>query len=170
MKRLLADVNVVLDAVLERGPRLDAAAKLWMAAETKRVEALVPAHGVTTLFYLLAREKGAPFARRIVGSVVATFGIAAVDRVVIGRALALNWPDFEDAVCAAAAEAAGCEAIVTGDPKGFPEASLPVLSPETAVALLEGRPPDRVGEAPAVAYRTRSGARGPRETTSRRKP
>jgi len=170
VRRLLADVNVVLDAVLERGPRSDAAAKLWMAAETKRVEALVPAHGVTTLFYLLAREKGAPFARRIVGSVVGTFGIAAVDRAVIARALALTWPDFEDAVSAAAAEAAGCEAIVTGDPKGFPEASLPVLSPETAVALLEGGPPDRVAEAPAVAYRTRSGARGSRGITSRRKP
>jgi len=169
VKRLLADVNVVLDAVLERGPRSGAAGKLWMAAETKRVEALVPAHGVTTLFYLLAREKGAPVARRVVGSVVATFGIAAVDRAVIGRALALAWPDFEDAVCAAAAEAAGCEAIVTGDPKGFPGSSLPVLSPETAVALLEGRPPDRVAEAPGT-YTARSGSRrGPAGSTSSRK-
>jgi predicted nucleic acid-binding protein len=170
VKRLLADVNVVLDAVLERGPRSDAAAKLWMAAEKRRVEALVPAHGVTTLFHLLAREKGAPFARRIVGSVVATFGIAAVDRVVIGRALALAWPDFEDAVGAAAAEAAGCEAIVTRDPKGFPECSIPVLSPETAIALLEGGPPDRAAEAPAAAYGARSGSRpGPRGRTGRRK-
>jgi hypothetical protein len=96
--------------------------------------------------YLLAREKGAPFARRIVGSVVATFGIAAVDAAVIGRALALTWPDFEDAVCAAAAELAGCDAIVTGDPKGFPGSSMPVLSAETAVAFLEGGPPDRVAE------------------------
>lgn len=171
MKRLLADVNVVLDAVLERGPRSDAAARLWMAAETKRVEALVPAQGVTTLFHLLARERGARFARRIVGSVVATFGIAAVDRAVIGRALALTWPDFEDAVCAAAAEAAGCEAIVTGDPRGFPESSLPVLSPETAVALLEGRPPDRVTEAPAVAHRAGpESRRGRRGTGARRRP
>ena len=168
MKRILADVNVVLDAVLERGPRSSAAAKLWMAAEEKRVEALMPAHGVTTLFYLLARERGAPFARRIVSGVVGTFGIAAVDRAVIGRALALAWPDFEDAVCAAAAESAGCEAIVTGDPKGFPESSLPVLSPESAVALLTGGP-DRVAET-SVAYGARTGSRRrPLGTPSRRK-
>jgi predicted nucleic acid-binding protein len=170
VRRLLTDVNVVLDAVLERGPRSDAAAKLWMAAETGRVEALLPAHGVTTLFYLVARAKGAPFARRIIGSVAATFGIAAVDRVVIGRALTLAWPDFEDAVCAAAAEVAGCEAIVTGDPKGFPDCSIPVLSPETAVALLEAGPPDRVAETPAAAYSARSGSRpGSAGTRSRRK-
>lgn len=169
MKRLLVDVNVVLDAVLERGPRSDAAAKLWVAAETNRVEALIPAHGITTLFYLVARAKGAAFARRIVGTVVATFGIAAVDRAVIGRALTLTWPDFEDAVCAAAAEAAGCEAIVTGDPKGFPDASVPVLSPEAAVALLDGIPPDRVAEVPAVAYRAEFGARRARASRSRSK-
>jgi predicted nucleic acid-binding protein len=169
VRRLLADVNVVLDAVLDRGPRSVAAGKLWMAAETRRVEALVPAHGVNTLFYLVAREKGAPVARRLVDSVVATFGIAAVDRGVIGRALALAWPDFEDAVCAAAAEAAGCEAIVTGDSKGFPGSTLPVLSPEAAVALLEGGPPDRVAEAPG-AYNARSRSRrGPGGTTSRGK-
>ncbi len=168
MKRVLADVNVVLDAVLERGPRSDAAGKLWVAAETKRVEALVPAHGVTTLFYLLAREKGAPVARRFVDSVVATFGVAAVDRGVIGRALALAWPDFEDAVCAAAAEAAGCDAIVTGDPKGFSGCSLPVLSPEAALALLEPGSPDRVAE-PRPRYGTRSRSRrGPVGTSSRK--
>jgi predicted nucleic acid-binding protein len=166
VKRLLADVNVVLDAVLERGTRSDAAARLWMAAETKRVQVLVPAHGVTTLFYLLAREKGSAFARRIVGSVVATFGIAAVDAAVIGRALALGWPDFEDAVCAAAAEVAGCEAVVTGDPKGFRGSSLPVLSPETAVALLEG-PPNRVAEATAD-YRPRAARRERRRHAPRR--
>ena len=158
MKRLLLDVNVVLDALLERRPHAPAAARLWGAAESGRVAAFVPAHGVTTLFYLLARQKGAAFARGAVGGVVGVFPVAAVDQATIQRALALGWADFEDAVCAAAAEAAGCDAIVTNDPKGFPEAPLPVLSPEAAVALLEEPPPDRVAEAGA-RYRPRSAAR-----------
>lgn len=158
MKRLLFDLNVLLDALLERRPHAAAAARLWGAAESGRVAAFVPAHGVTTLFYLLARQKGAAFARRAVGGVVGIFSVAAVDQAAIQRALALDWVDFEDAVCAAAAEAAGCDAIVTDDPKGFPDSALPVLSPEAAVALLEESPPDRVGET-GPGYRSRPLAR-----------
>lgn len=157
MKRFLLDVNVVLDAILERPPHSSAAARLWGAAETRRIAGMVPAHGVTTLFYLLARAKGALFARGIVASVLRVFSIAPVDQGVIHRALALGWTDFEDAVCAAAAEGSGCDAIITGDPKGFRDSPLPVLSPEGGVALLEGSPTGRVSEASAT-YRRRSRA------------
>ena len=159
MRRLLVDVNVVIDAILERPRYSDSASKLWLAVESKQLEALVPAHGVTTLFYLVARDKGSVVARRTLSSVLRAFGIAAVDESVILRAVALDWRDFEDAVCAAAAEASGCDGIVTHDPKGFPGCALPVLSAETAVALLGGTPPDRVSDAPkrrkAVRPRTR---------------
>jgi hypothetical protein len=84
VKRLLIDVNVVLDALLARPRHSDAASRLWIAVESKQVEAMVPAHGVTTLF--------------------------------------------------------------THDPKGFRGCALPVLSAETAVALVAGAPPGRVGE------------------------
>lgn len=162
MKRLLVDVNVVLDAILERPRHSDAASKLWVAVESKQFEALVPAHGVTTLFYLVARDKGSVVARRTLSSVLGTFGIAAVDESVIQRAVALDWRDFEDAVCAAAAEASGCDGIVTHDPKGFPGCALPVMSAETVVALLEGMPPDRVSDAPKRRYRvTRPRTRRP---------
>jgi len=160
MKRLLIDVNVVLDAILERPRHSVAASKLWVAVESKLLEALVPAHGVTTLFYLVARDKGSVVARKSLNTVLDTFGIAAVDESVIQRAVALDWRDFEDAVCAAAAEASGCDGIVTHDPKGFPGCVPPVMSAETAVALLGGTPPDRVSDAPkrrrrAVRPRTR---------------
>lgn len=166
MKRLLVDVNVVFDALMERSPHSHAAAALWFAVETKQVEALVPAHGVTTLFYLAARLKGNVFARRALGAVLGTFGIAAVDQSVVQRAVALGWRDFEDAVCAATAEASGCDAIVTRDPRGFAGCALPVLAPETAVALLEGIPPDRVSDSPrkrrgAAQHRTRRPAPTP---------
>jgi len=51
-------------------------------------------------------------------------------------ALALAWPDFEDAVCAAAAEASDCDALVTRDPDGYLKASLPVIDPAAALSWL----------------------------------
>lgn len=165
MKRLLIDINVILDAILDRSPHAAAAALLWSAAESKRIQALVPGHGMTTLFYLLAKAKGSAFARRAVGGLVGVFEVAALDHAVIARAVALGWPDFEDAVCAAAAEAAGCEAIVTGNPKHFSGAWLPVLAPETAASLIHQTPPDRADEASGPATERASSDRPARRTT-----
>jgi predicted nucleic acid-binding protein len=170
VRRILVDVNVVLDAILDRPPHSEAAARLWALAEGKRIEALVPAHGLTTIFYLLARERGARAARRALETIVATFGVASVDAAVIRRALALAWPDFEDAVCAGAADAAGCEVLVTRDPAGFPDSPIPVLDPSTAVAVLSGGGgPDRVAEEAEPYARPRAkGASGRHKQQIRR--
>ena len=147
------DVNVVLDALLARPPHADAAIKLWAAAEMRQIAGLVPAHGVTTLFYLFLRARGAASARRAVADLLAVFRVAAVDQAVLQRALALGWPDFEDAVCAAAAEAAGCNFIVTRDPAGFRGSPVPTVDPATALMLFDREGgPGRLAERPRVAY------------------
>ena len=42
----------------------------------------------------------------------------------------------EHTPCSAEAQTSGCDAIVTRDPKGFPNSPVPVIVPETAVAWL----------------------------------
>jgi hypothetical protein len=66
--------------------------------------------------------------------------IAPVDGAILRRALALSWNDFEDAVCAAAAEGVGCDAIISRDPKGFSKSPVRVLEPRAALALLREGP------------------------------
>lgn len=139
MKPLLLDLNVILDVILDRQPGADAAAALWAAIEGGHGRGFIPAHGVTTIFYLLEKARGAAFARDGVERLMGVFGVAPVDETVLRRALVFGWPDFEDAVCAAAAEASGCEAIVTRDPDGYPNPPLPVIDPAAAMsAFLAG--------------------------------
>jgi predicted nucleic acid-binding protein len=136
VKPLLLDLNVILDVILDRSPGADAASALWAAIETGQGSGVVPAHGVTTIFYLLEKARDSAFARNGVERLLSVFGVAAVDDAVIRRALVLEWPDFEDAVCAAAAEASACEAIVTRDPDGYPNCPFPVIDPAAALAWL----------------------------------
>lgn len=136
MKRLLLDLNIFLDVILDRQPHADVAAALWAAIERGLGQGMVPAHGVTTIFYILEKAKGTAFARSGVEDLVRVFGVAPVDDEVVKKALTLAWPDFEDAVCAAAAEASACDALVTRDPAGYPDAPLPVIDPAAALSWL----------------------------------
>lgn len=136
MKRLLLDLNVFLDVILDRPPDADVAAALWAAIERGHGGGMVPAHGVTTIFYLLEKARGKAFAREGVERLIRVFTVAPVNDDVVRRALAFAWSDFEDAVCAAAAEASGCDALVTRDPDGYPKAPLPVIDPAAALSWI----------------------------------
>lgn len=135
MKRLLLDLNVLLDVVLDRadGP---VAARVWAELERGRGQGYIPAHGLTTIFYIVSRAQGRAFARRATEGMMRVFGVAPVNQDVLRRALVLDWPDFEDAVCAAAAESSECDAIVTRDPGGFLDSPVEVIDPAMALAWL----------------------------------
>jgi predicted nucleic acid-binding protein len=137
MKRVLFDTNVVLDVLLDRQPYAEASASAWAAVETGILEGMLAAHSVTTIHYLVRKEKGNVKARRIVSAILRVFGVAAVEGAVIQEALQLPCSDFEDAVTAAAARLAACECIVTRDPKGFRGSPVRALTPEAVTPLLD---------------------------------
>ncbi|MGA3039826.1 MAG: PIN domain-containing protein [Bryobacteraceae bacterium] len=134
--RILVDVNVVLDVLLDRRPFFAASAAIWSAIEMGVVQGLIAAHAVTTIHYLIRREHGSTEAKQALSMLLRVFGVAMVDEGVIRGAFELRAPDFEDSVTAAAAQLAGCELIVTRDPKGFRGASIRVLAPEAAAPIL----------------------------------
>ena len=147
MKRVLVDLNVVLDVLLERAPHVEASASLWAAIEERRVEGMLAAHGFATVFYLVAKTRGRAAARQVVADLLTVFRVAPVDEGVLRRAASLELADFEDAVVAAAAEAASCEAIVTRDPSGFVGSPVEPIEPLLALAAL-----DSEVQEPAAAY------------------
>lgn len=136
MKRALVDVNVVLDLLLDRQPHARASGAVWIAIESGRSQGLLAAHAVTTIHYLIQRAAGRAKASRDIASILKVFGVAAVDSGVIQEAFALSLPDFEDSVTAAAAQLAGCDLIITRDPRGFRGSPIRPLAPEAAVPLL----------------------------------
>ena len=136
MTKVLFDINVILDVLLDRKPHAEASAAAWTAVETGVSEGLLSAHAVTTIHYLVRKELGAAKTMRIVSAMLKVFGVAAVDSAVIQEALHLSFSDFEDAVTAAAARLAGCDYIVTRDPKGFRRSPVRSLTPEALTPIL----------------------------------
>lgn len=141
-RRVLVDLNVILDVLLDRTPHAEASAALWAAVEAGEAEGLLAAHCVTTLHYLASRSGGRGFGDRCVADVLSVFAVAPLDAGVLEAALALGWSDFEDAVCAASAQSAGCQLIATRDPKGFKRSPCPALAPREALLAIRSPLPN----------------------------
>jgi predicted nucleic acid-binding protein len=135
MKRLLLDINIVLDVLLDRAPHVQASAAVWNAVENGRVQGFLSAHALTTIHYLIRKELGDAFARKAIAELLQVFDVAPIDGSVILRATRIPSSDFEDSVTAAAAEKAKCFAIVTRDPAGFRKTGVRALTPEAAAVL-----------------------------------
>jgi predicted nucleic acid-binding protein len=137
MKRVLLDVNVVLDVLLDRKPFADPSSAVWAAVERGDVDGLLCAHAVSTLHYLNAKAVGVRMAAETTEALLSVFEVAPVDEAVLRSAIALEWKDFEDAVTAAGARRAKCDAVITRNPRDFKGAPVRVLTPSEAVAWLE---------------------------------
>jgi predicted nucleic acid-binding protein len=135
MKRVLLDVNVVLDVLASREPFVGDAEKVLRLVEGGGIEGLLAAHTVTTLHFLLSRDLGRARAKKVLDDLLQITGIVAVDDGRIRQALAMNWVDFEDAVQAACAEHAGADYLVTRDKKGFKRSAVRVVTPAELVAI-----------------------------------
>ncbi len=134
MKRVLFDANVILDVSLPRPAHLEVSAAVWAKAEQRRIIGLLSAHALTTIYYVVSKNVARARAQQLMADLVKIFRIAAVDGNVISRAVSLAFTDFEDAVTAAAAEAARCDLIVTRDPRGFAVSPVRAVAPEIALA------------------------------------
>jgi predicted nucleic acid-binding protein len=135
-RRVLFDVNVLIDALLKRQPHASHAEQLWGKVERREIKGFVPAHGVTTIFYLFRKQLGSKQAKRAVELLLHVFEVAPVNGRVLAAALTLACPDFEDSVCAAAGQASRCQMIITRDPAGFFGSVVPVFEPEVALVTM----------------------------------
>jgi len=126
----------VLDVLLDAAATFGASASVWAAIETGFSKGLLAAHAITTIHYLVRRELGSARAKRTVAAILRIFDVATVDGSVIQEALRLSLPDFEDSVTAAAAQFAGCDFIVTRDPKGSRGSPVRPLKPEAVMPIL----------------------------------
>ena len=137
MKRILVDLNVVLDVALERAAHVEPSAALCSAVEAGRVIGLLSAHAFPTYFYVARKDVGSTRARQMVTNLARMFRVAPIDDDVIARSLTLGFADFEDAVTAAAAEAARCDLIVTRDLRGSAGPPVKAVTPELALASFD---------------------------------
>jgi|SRR5688572_18513194 len=139
--RILADLNVLLDVAQNRIPHYSASEEVLRRARLAEYEALIPAHAITTLHYVLRKWSGLNLAEQTICSLLASFTVAPADSSTFQRALDLSFPDFEDPVVAALAESSHCDYIVSRNSGDFLKSPVPAISPAQFLELLQAQKP-----------------------------
>jgi predicted nucleic acid-binding protein len=134
--KVLIDTNVVLDVLQAREPFYEASKRLLANAEIGKIQGIIAAHTVTTLFYLISKDKSSAHARATITNLLQFLNVASVDQSTIEQALNLSYQDFEDAVQMMSAVQSKCDFLVSRNKDDFKPALLPVLSPIDFLAAL----------------------------------
>jgi predicted nucleic acid-binding protein len=134
--KVLLDLNVVLDVILNRQQFLADSLAVWNAQQSGEFEGFLAATEFTNLFYIVERLAGNSKARSAVGVCLNAFTVVAVDRTVLHAAESLSGTDFEDNVCIACATSVAADWIVTRDTTGFAQSSVPAITPADLMKLL----------------------------------
>jgi predicted nucleic acid-binding protein len=136
--RIMVDLNVLLDVAQNRVPFYQDSEEVLSRAREGEYEAFLPGHALTTFFYLVAKFADVPTAQTAVDGLLVDFGIVGPEKAILTRARNLALTDFEDAVVAASAEAAGCEHVVTRNVKDFAGSPVLAITPADFLRLLAG--------------------------------
>jgi predicted nucleic acid-binding protein len=133
---VLIDTNVVLDLILDRAPWSNDAARLFTAANHGVLDAWVSAHAISTVHYIVGRERGRQVAAAAIADLLSFVRVVPLDGAAFQRALTLGLADYEDALQVVAALEVDAQCVVTRDARDFKGASVPVLAPAEALAVL----------------------------------
>ena len=142
--KVLIDLNVFIDYLQKRAPHYHHSAIVVSEALKSNLTGVVPAHGVTTIYYVNSKHAGAARANENIDWLLANFEIAPADKSAFTQARNSGFSDFEDAVVASLAKASACDFIVTRNLPDFENSPVPAITPEEFVrryVSLEENPP-----------------------------
>ncbi len=149
--RVLLDVNVILDALLQRAPWHQDAEAILKADANGQLTCAAITHSLATVFYLSRKTIGTAGARTAVRQYLAAMEILGVDEQTLRDADAMPGADFEDNILIAAAVAASLDAIVTRNTAHFSHSPIPVWEPAELLKRLQGTNPPSAGAGPATS-------------------
>ena len=126
---VLIDLNILLDVLQKREPFYEISVHLLASIETGRVRGYVAAHSITTLFYLIKKDRSAAEARAMITNFLQFIKIAPIDQGTLEQALNLDYDDYEDAVQMISAVQCKADCLITRNVKDYQPALLSVLQP-----------------------------------------
>ncbi|RMI06648.1 MAG: pilus assembly protein [Calditrichaeota bacterium] len=138
--KVLLNLDIILDILQKRPHHYPVSSAVLSKMLTREIVGVLPGHILPVIFYSVRQFSDERNTHDVIDWFLANMEIAPLDHFALIRARNLDMEDFEAALIAGAAEAYGCDAIVTRRVSDFKRAPVDVLTPEELLALLNQKP------------------------------
>ena len=136
--RILADTNVIIDALTSREPWNKSAEEIFLMAANHTIEMYITASSATDIYYLIRKHlHNIEAAKLIMGKLYSLTGILEVTADDCMDALASTISDYEDAVVEKVASRKDMDYIVTRNIKDYQAGGTKIILPDDFVKLVE---------------------------------
>ncbi len=120
---------------MDRQPHVRFSQQVLSLADEKKVRGFLSAASCSTIYYFIRKDtRNARKAGHYIQKLMRFLSIVAVDKDILETALAIQLPDFEDAIQSACAEACKADFIVTRDASGYIGSPVKAITPEEYLA------------------------------------
>ncbi len=134
--RILADTNVIIDALTSREPWNKSAEEIFLMAANHTIEMYITASSATDIYYLIRKHlHNIEAAKMIMGKLYSLTGILEVTADDCMDALASAISDYEDAVVEKVASRKDMDYIVTRNIKDYQAGGTKIILPDDFVKL-----------------------------------
>ena len=138
--KILLDTNVILDIALQRYPFFEDSDQVLAIVEQQQLEGYVSASTFSDFYYIIHKERGREWTVDFLRRLATICRIATVNEAAIAIALTANFTDFEDAIQYSNAIINHLDAIITGNPQYYINATLRILTPAQLIEQLGSEP------------------------------
>lgn len=134
--RALVDSDILIDFAIDREPFVTESDAVLAWCERHPGSGNMAWHSVANFFYIVRKELGGASTRNLIQDLLAYMEVISTGTAGVKHALKLPITDFEDAMQAAAAEAASVDFIITRNTPDFANSPIPAISPAEFLALV----------------------------------
>jgi len=130
VKKILIDLNIILDFLNKRNFHHEAAQLIDMCVE-KKLAGYLCAHEITTLSYFLLKEQKEK--TKVINTITALldiFDIISIDESILRDSLISPISDYEDAVIEVSSMKINLDYIITRNISDFKFSRIPAFTPE----------------------------------------
>ncbi len=128
--RILFDINIILDVLLNRKEFVEISANLVGMVENNNLDGYLCATTITTLDYLISKAINRKQAKIEIQKLLTLFKIADVNSIVLKLSINSEFDDFEDAVQYYSGEYCEVDGLVTRNTKDYKNTDLPIYTPD----------------------------------------